>query len=397
MRVSKRAGARSLVVLAAALLVVAGCRPPIGENGDPTGPDGASGPAGTPYPTGTPPPAYALKPAAETNVQARLFRLPGPAESSLQYAQALDSFREVNLIVDLVSPIEGYDVFAVDPAAGIVTAWIGTVADVAPAPADLGLVAVGEVLGQDSTDIVRPAADPDAPLGDLKGPVLVDTAGAEASLRGALTDAGARKLPDVTMPVDPAAPFDPTPLFDGSAKSAAVSVYDGWARIQEGAAAAGTDPAAWAATPIRSADQALLGDLVWVRRADFADPDARAAINAFVAVLIQSQIACRDAVEDCAGTLATQSDRTPEGLAWSIDQVNRLLFPAPDGIVHIDPAAWDRTIAAMGAAGVLGVDRLSFTNEAVDTVSAAFPSDLDLTGASWTPPPERPLIPATTP
>jgi NitT/TauT family transport system substrate-binding protein len=373
-----------------ALLVVAGCRPPIGENVDPTGPDGTAGPAGTPYPTGTPPPAYALKPATETNVQARLFRLPGPAESSLQYAQALDSYREVNLIVDLVPPIEGYDTFAVDPAAGIVTAWIGTVADVAPAPADLSLVAVGEVLGKDSTDVVRPAADADTPLGSLQGPVLVDTAGAAASLRAALLGAGATKLPAVTMPADPAAPFDPTPLLDGSAKSGAVSVYDGWARIQEGASAAGTDPATWAATPVSASDQALLGDLVWVRRADFEDPDARAAINAFVAVLVQSQIACRDALEDCASTLASQSDRTPEGIAWSIDQVNRLLFPAPDGIVHIESAAWDRTVAAMGAAGVAGIESLGFTNDVVDAVVAAFPEDLDLTGATWTPPPEVP-------
>ena len=149
-------GALLAVGLAAGL--VAACRPPLADETDPSGPDSSPGAAETVYPTNTPPPAFALKPATETNVQARLFRAQDAAEASLQYAQALDSYREVNLIVDLVPPIAGYDLFAVDPAAGIVTAWIGTVADVAPAPADLDLVAVAEVSGRDPTVVVRPAA-----------------------------------------------------------------------------------------------------------------------------------------------------------------------------------------------------------------------------------------------
>ncbi len=394
MSAPRRATLNALLGVGLAASLVAGCRPTLADE---TGPDSSPGAAETAYPTDTPPPAFALKPATETNVQARLFRAQDAAEASLQYAQALDSYREVNLIVDLVPPIAGYDLFAVDPAAGIVTAWIGTVADVAPAPADLDLVAVAEVSGRDPTVVVRPAADGSGPISVPRGPVLADTAGAAASLRAALAGGGATATPDIFLPDDPSAPFDPSPLLDGTAASAAVSVLDGWARIEEALAAAGEDPAAWTATPVRAADTALLGDLVWVRRADLVDPDARAAINAFVGVIAQSQIACRDALEDCAGTLAAQSDRTPEGLAWSIDQVDRLLFPAPDGIVHIDPAAWERTIAAMGAAGVAGAARLAFTNDAVDAVTRAFGDALDLTGGGWTPPPAMPLIPGSAP
>jgi len=390
-------GSRLLIAFAAAVVVVAGCRPAFVDHGVPAGPGESAGPAETVYPTDTPPPAFALKPATETNVEVRLFRAQGPADAPLQYALALDSYRQVNLIVDLVPPIAGYDVFVVASTAGTVAAWIGTVADVAAAPADLGLVAIGEITGRDPTVVVRLAADRSKPIRDLRGPVLADSAGAAASLQVALADAGATTLPKVVMPYDPAAQFDPSPLLDGTAKSAAVSLFDGWARIQEALAAAGDRPAAWTATPLRAADRDLLGDLIWVRRADFVDPDARAAINAFVGVVAQSQVACRDALEDCAGSLAAQSDRTPEGLAWSIDQIDRLLFPAPDGIVHIDPAAWTRTITAMGAAGVAGADGLTFTNDAVDAVSKAFGAALDLTGKGWAPPPATPLIPGIAP
>jgi hypothetical protein len=47
----------------------------------------------------------------------------------------------------------------------------------------------------------------------------------------------------------------------------------------------------------------------------------------------------------------------------------------------------------MTAAGVSGVDSLAYTNDAVDSVTKAFGSALDLTGAGWTPPPATPLIP----
>jgi NitT/TauT family transport system substrate-binding protein len=390
---SSRARVRALVAVAAALVVVAGCRPPIVDRGEPAGSGETSAPAETVFATDTPPPAFALKPATETNMEVRLFRAQDPSDAPLQYAQALDSYREVNLVTDLVEPIAGYDVFAVVPNPGTVTAWIGTVADVATEPGGLDLVAVGEISGRDPTVVVRPAADKGKPVSSLHGPVLADSAGAAASVRASLSAAGVTAIPKITLPDDPSAPLDPAPLLDGTARSAAVSVFDGWPRIVEAVAAAGDDPAAWTATPVGPADTSLLGDLIWVRRADYEDPDGRAAINAFVGVVAQSQIACRDAVEDCAGSLAAQSDRTPEGLAWSIDQVDRILFPAPDGIVHIDPAAWARTIAAMGTAGVGGTDRLTFTNDAVDAVARAFGTAVDLTGKDWIPPPTTPLPP----
>ena len=386
---------RLLVAVAATTLLVGACRPPIGEGGEQDG----SGGAPTVYPTDTPPPAFALKPETETNVQVRLFRGQGPADAALQYAQALDSYREVNLLVDIAPPIVGYDVFEVDPAAGIVTAWIGTLADVVAAPADLDLVAAGELVGLDPTVLVRPAAAADEPIGNLASPVVAETAGAAASLQAALAEAeaGSSTAQEILLLEDPAAPFDPSPLLAGTAPAGAASLYDGWARTQEALAAAGEDPASFAAAALRPEGQELLGELIWVLRKDFEDSAGRAAINAFVGVVVQSQIACRDALEDCAGTVAAQSDRTPDGIVWSLDQLNRLLFPAPDGIVHVDPAAWDRTVAAMRAGGLAGLERLTFTNDVVDTVSAAFGDRLDLTGATWTPPPEVPLIPPGTP
>jgi hypothetical protein len=47
----------------------------------------------------------------------------------------------------------------------------------------------------------------------------------------------------------------------------------------------------------------------------------------------------------------------------------------------------------MKAAGVADVDQLTFSNRFVDAVVAAIGSQLDLTGAGWTPRTDLPLFP----
>jgi hypothetical protein len=373
-------------------MLLLACRPPIaGEGGDAT-----ESPGGSPAPTDTPAPAVALKPDVLTSVSVQLFRGFGPADAPLQYGQALDSYAASNIALNLVPPIVGYDPFIVEPAADSVNVWVGTAADVAPAKAKgLDLVAVGEITGRDPTVLVLPAETGKEPLSALKGEkVLADTAGAAASFQAALVEAGIKPT-DVTivLPDDPSAPFDPSQVLDGTVAAAAVSSYDGWARIQEAVVANGGDPATYASRDLRPVDQALLGELIWAQKSDIADPALGPAITAFLAVVAQSQVACSQAVEDCAGAAASQSDRTPEGLAWSIDQLDRVLFPSADGILHLEQSAWGRTIAAMDAAAIAGVEALSFTNDLGDAVTKALGSQLDLEGADFVPRDDLPLFP----
>jgi NitT/TauT family transport system substrate-binding protein len=398
-RAARRRPRPSIATIAVTLawcLVVAACRPPLAGESDGTAvPNG-----GTPGPSATPAPAIALKPRNETSVSVRLFRGFGPADAPLQYAQALDSYRDSNLVVDITPPIAGYDPFQVEAAPDSLALWVGTVADVAPAAAaGLDLVAVGESTGRDPTVLVVPAKQAGESLTKLKAAtVLADTAGSAASLRAALAAAGlAEGDVKIVTPDDPSGPFDPTSLLDGTAAAAAVSGYDGWARIQEAVVLNGGDPAQYVQEPVRPSDEALLGELIWAQAKDVADPALAPAITGFLAVVAQSQVACRDAVEDCAANVASQSDRTPEGIAWSIDQLDRLLYPAPDGILHVDPAAWDLTLAAMKAAGVAGTDTLTSTNSLVDTVLASLGTTLDVTGADFVPRDDLPLFPSPDP
>lgn len=383
-----RASGRRALALTLLALAVAACRPPIGEVEPSAGETAA--------PTDSPPPAAKLKPDNLTSVSIRLFRGLGPADAALLYGQALDSYRDSNLTADISPPIPGYNPFAVEPTADSLTLWVGTVSDLAPSiAAGLKLVAVGELSGRDPTVLAGLTKTLPKKLTDLgDGLVAIDTESAGASLLAAVAAQGGDPTTVQLMPLDDvSAPFDPTPLLDGTAVAAAVSSYDGWARTQEMVVFNGEDLKTVTDRQIGDSKNPLLGELIWAQQSDVDSPTLGPAVTAFLGVVGQTQIACRDAVEDCASVFASQSDRTPEGLAWSIDQVDRTLFPAPDGILHIDPASWDRTIAAMTSAGIPDVDKLGFTNTLVDAVVAALGSDLDLTGASWTPRTDLPLFP----
>jgi hypothetical protein len=396
--------------LAAVLVLVAACRPSIADEdtGASSGPDAGStpvpgqsffvaasdlpseteapstGPA-TPEPSleeiPTAVPAEALKPANQVNVQVRLFHGFEATDTSLLYAQALNHYPDVNLVADIAPPIAGYDIFAVDPAPDVIVVWIGTVADVAPAIArGIMLEAVGELTGRDATVLVTPKKGGAKSAAALKGSILIDNPQVAAGLKAAGMPASVKVIP----PADPGAPFDPTGLFDGTAKAAAVSNYEGWARIQEAAVNAGLDQTAYVAKPLYTNAASILGELIWVQPPDLKQPDLEPAMNAFLGVVAQAQVECKDNIDDCAGTSAAQSDRTADGIAWSIDQLDQALFPATDGILHIDPAEWTRTTAMLTSANVAGISGLTYTNDLIDAVLKAL-SSLDVYGKDYKP------------
>ncbi len=397
-----------LLAFGLAFVLVAACRPAIADETD-TGPVTAdatpapgqtffvaesdrpsetdapsTGPA-TPEPSleaiATAVPAQALKPSQQVNVQVRLFHGYEASDAALLYAEALNHYPDVNLVVDIAPPISGYDIFAVDSAPAVVPIWIGTAGDVAVAAArGVTLQAVGELTGRDSTVLVTPKKTAAKGVAGLRGKVLVDGTQAAATLRAA----GLPSAASILTADDPGAPFDPSPLFDGTASAAAVNTYEGWARIQEGAVTAGLDPVAFVATPLHAPDAAVLGELIWVQPSDLKDADLRAAVTAFLGVVAQGQVECRDNLDDCAATAGAQSDRTPDGIAYSIDQLDQALFPSKDGILHIDPAEWDRTMALLGKAKVSGIETLTFSNDLVDAVLEALAS-LDIHGTGWKP------------
>src|SRR5699024_472077 len=95
-------------------------------------------------------------------------------------------------------------------------------------------------------------------------------------------------------------------------------------------------------------------------------------------------------------TLAAGSGWGPSHELWMVNETNKLIWPAPDGIGVIDEAAWDQTVqGALSAVNETGASPITteppptaWSNEwiqqALDELAAEH-EDLDMTGESFSP------------
>jgi NitT/TauT family transport system substrate-binding protein len=90
----------------------------------------------------------------------------------------------------------------------------------------------------------------------------------------------------------------------------------------------------------------MLQDAIWADAGRLADdPAYRDQAVRFVAASLQGWAYCRDNVESCA-TIVTDAGSTlgASHQQWMMNEVNKLIWPAPDGVGLLNQADWDRTV-----------------------------------------------------
>jgi len=176
----------------------------------------------------------------------------------------------------------------------------------------------------------------------------------------------------------------------GGIDVAQATIYDGYAQVLEA-----TDPARH--LPYQAIDlnvinyhdegTAMLQDAVFARASWLAQDGSEELAARFLKASFQGWMFCRDHPADCvdavvaagettapdpssspiasaaAGSAAASvaaPDASPAASrlrvgheAWAMNEVNPLIWPAPDGIGVLDPAEWQRTVDICLAAGVI--------------------------------------------
>ena len=108
----------------------------------------------------------------------------------------------------------------------------------------------------------------------------------------------------------------------------------------------------------------------------------------------------RDSAADLVG--AAGSQRGSSHQLWLMNEVNKLIWPSPDGFGMADADAWSRTVdIALNTPNLEGATVLTAepgegacTNDIVTAAQALLPSDLDLTGDAFEPIPQADVLPA---
>ena len=137
---------------------------------------------------------------------------------------------------------------------------------------------------------------------------------------------------------------------------------------------------------------AMLQDALWARESWLAEDGNEDVAIRFLRASFRGWIYCRDNPDDCVQYSLDQGSLWGQGhLAWMMNEINSLVWPAPDGIGVLDQAAWDQTLEVALAGEILseepadGAFRTDLTEAALEGIEE------DATGEEW----EKPVVEVT--
>ena len=137
----------------------------------------------------------------------------------------------------------------------------------------------------------------------------------------------------------------------------------------------------------------MLQDAIWADSTRLEDEAYRDIAVRLMAASIEGWVYCRDNPQECSDmVVAAGSQLGASHQLWQMNEVNKLIWPSPDGIGLIDEAAWERTVdIAQNTANLEGQTVLSapptegaYTNELIEE-ALALVGDLDTTGEDFEP------------
>ena len=202
--------------------------------------------------------------------------------------------------------------------------------------------------------------------------------GNEFEIFAALTKAGLDPAKDVTLVQQQ---FDMAGLLSGDIDAAEAMTYNEYAQVLEA-----KNPATGA---LYTADDfnvvsyeaegvGMLQDAIWADGSRLEDPAYVETATKFVAASLQGWAFCRDNVSACRDIVVAKGSKLGAShQLWQMNEVSKLIWPAPMGAGMIDAAAWDRTVTlAQGTKNLEGSTVLTaaptdgaYTN---DIVTAAY-------------------------
>jgi NitT/TauT family transport system substrate-binding protein len=218
--------------------------------------------------------------------------------------------------------------------------------------------------------------------------------GNEFELFAGITEAGLDPASDVTLVQQN---FDMSALLAGDIDAAQAMIYNEYAQVLETVnPATGELYAPDDLTVIDWNDEgtAMLQDAVWANseRLD-SDEEYQATAVSFLKAVIKGWIYARDFPEETAAIVLKYGPQLGAShQLWQTNEINKLVWPSPNGIGIIDEDAWAQTVqVALTAKNLEGStvitaepDEGAYTNEYIQMALDEL-GDLDTTGEGFTP------------
>ena len=220
--------------------------------------------------------------------------------------------------------------------------------------------------------------------------------GNEYEIFAALAQEGLDPADDVTLVQQQ---FDMLGLLSGDIDAAEAMTYNEYAQVLE---AVNPDtgelyqPEDLNVVSYEEEGVGMLQDAIWADGERLANDESYVDLaGRFVAASLQGWAYCRDNVEACRDIVVAEGSKLGNShQLWQMNETNKLIWPAPNGIGYIDQEAWDRTVQiAMDTPNLDGATVLTaeptegaWTNDIVELALADLEEmGIDINGEGYTP------------
>jgi NitT/TauT family transport system substrate-binding protein len=231
---------------------------------------------------------------------------------------------------------------------------------------------------------------------DLKGKKVGNWGfGNEYELFAGMTKAGLSPGSDVTLVQQQ---FDMQALLKGDIDAGQAMIYNEYAQVLEaenpktGKLYTADD---FNAVNWNTEGTAMLQDAIWANTDKLKDAAYQDQTVTFIEASIKGWAFCRDNAEKCRDIVVAKGSKLGAShQLWQTNEVNKLVWPAPNGAGMIDTAAWDQTVTiAQGTKNAEGKtvltkapEGLAYTNDyVVKALADLKAAGVDVSGTAFKP------------
>jgi NitT/TauT family transport system substrate-binding protein len=281
-----------------------------------------------------------------------------------------------------------------DGAVDFAIAWVPKALATREAGADI--VNVAQVFQRSGTLQVSFAEDGITSPADFEGKTVGNWGfGNEYEIFAALAEEGLDPATDVDLVQQD---FDMSGLLSGDIDAAEAMTYNEYAQVLE---AMNPDtgelyqPDEFNVISYEEVGVGMLQDAIWADGTRLGDDEYRDIAERFLTASLQGWAYCRDNVEECRDIVIARGSRLGAShQLWQMNEINKLIWPAENGVGFIDQAAWDRTVEiALSTPNLEGAtvltepaDADAFTNDVIEAAHANLEElGVDITGSDFEP------------
>jgi NitT/TauT family transport system substrate-binding protein len=219
--------------------------------------------------------------------------------------------------------------------------------------------------------------------------------GNEYELFAGMTKAGLNPGNDVTLVQQQ---FDMQALLKGDIDAAQAMIYNEYAQVLEATNPKTGQlytPADFNMVNWNTEGTAMLQDAIWANTAKLSDRTYQDTTVKFIEASLRGWAFCRDNATKCRDIVVAKGSKLGAShQLWQMNEINKLIWPSPNGAGTIDKAAWDQTVSiaqsAKNAEGKTVLTKapegLAYTNDYVEKALADLKTKgIDETGAGFKP------------